>query len=179
MYLSVPIICPITTQEKLLIPGVDMHIRMVRASPNFLLMNRATETVKVKRRRMKPAAGGEPAKEVTEEVEEEIDVKLIIEIGKSKELHMINNNNDLFFIVSIKLSVRKYKLTPILHMDIMSGLRFAPAIYPCKYHQMVEFSRVAGTSVVRETLFTDRVLPKTVYLFIVTTKRRLGDYKLK
>ncbi len=75
--------------------------------------------------------------------------------------------------------VRKYKLTPLLHMDIINGLRFEPAIYPCKYHQMIEFSRVGGTSVVRETLFTDRTLPKTVYLFILTTKRRLGDYTLK
>ena len=83
MYISVPISSPITTQEKLVIPGVDMHIRMVRATPNFLLINHVTEKVKVKRRRMKPAEGGEPAKEVTEEVEEEIDVKLIIEISKS------------------------------------------------------------------------------------------------
>ncbi len=82
MYVSVPIHSPITGQDKLLIPGVDMHIRMVRATPNFLLMNRMTETVMVKKKVTKAATATEAAKETIQEVEEAIDIKLKIEICK-------------------------------------------------------------------------------------------------
>ena len=83
------------------------------------------------------------------------------------------------FSESIGLLYRKVRLNAQLHLNIVDALRYSPAIYACKYYQCLEFSRVAGTSVITETLFTDRVLPSYVHLFVVNTDRRLGNYALK
>ena len=170
IHLSVPIFSPITTQDKLLIPGVDMYIRMLRARDTFLMMSTATEPIKV-RRPVEPAT--DPVTYVDTIENRPLNPRL--DIGKF--LSVITNLT-IYILVNIKLLVRKYKLMPLLHMDIMNTLRLSPALYPVTQKTVIEFSKVAGTTLIRETLFTDRILPKTVYLFIVSTKRRLGDYEL-
>ena len=173
MYLSVPIHSPITMQDKLLIPGIDINIRMVRAKNSFLLMSKATEEITVQRQKPPPAAEG-----AMESVQETVDLNPKIELSMLNYL-IYSTFTSMLFSASIKLMVRKYKLMPLLHNDIMNGLRSAPAIYGTTFSQICEFTRLSGTTVIRETLFTDRILPKVAHLFIVTTKRRLGDYKLR
>jgi len=83
------------------------------------------------------------------------------------------------FTESIALAYRKVRLNTGLHLDLMNGLRMGYAVYPVKNYQMLEFSRVAGTRVISETLFSERILPSFCHLFIITTDRRIGDYSLR
>jgi hypothetical protein len=93
----------------------------------------------------------------------------------------IHFKNAIIICILVTISVRyqKVRLNVALHLEIAQTLTRQPAIYPVKYQQVYEFSKVAQTQVVRETLFTDRLLPSFVYLMILTTDRRLGSYILR
>ena len=80
---------------------------------------------------------------------------------------------------SMCMRVQKVRLNAELHLEIAQTLTRQPAIYPVKYQQMYEFSKVAQTQIIRETLFTDHLLPSYVYLMIVDTANRVGAYGLK
>ena len=82
-------------------------------------------------------------------------------------------------LVSISAIVQKVRVNAALHLQISQTLTRQPAFYPVRYQQVYEFSKVANTQVIRETLFTDRLLPSYVYLMIIPTEQRLGSYLLR
>ena len=73
----------------------------------------------------------------------------------------------------------KMKLNTHLHFDIMRRLTNSVATYPVLFQKTYEFSKLAGVQTVREMIFTERELPHTVYMLMITADRRLGDYTLK
>ena len=80
---------------------------------------------------------------------------------------------------SISMTFQKVRLNTQLHLSLTEVLKKEPAIFPCLHRQIVEFSKNVGTSVIRETLFTDKQLPSYVYMFMVSSERRIGSYSLR
>ncbi len=80
---------------------------------------------------------------------------------------------------SISMTFQKVRLNTQLHLSLTEALKREPAIFPCVHRQITEFSKNVGTRVIRETLFADKQLPSYVYLFVVSTERRVGSYLLR
>ena len=74
------------------------------------------------------------------------------------------------------MQYKKVRLNSEFHLNIMAAISRTPALYPVKFQQMYEFSKQIGVRTIRETIFTDRLLPSLVFLMVVPTDHRIGSY---